>query len=189
MADTTPVYGLPYQELGDAPDGPSLGEDLAGAVETELVRIDAAVAAINGLSHAFAGSSDDETGITSTSFIPGGTVVGTAFVAPPSGVVLAHFTFAMSQSQNGQVTQGSIELRTGAVVGSGSVAVAASGDRAITVGRVVVTATPTQIQASRTCIFTGLTPGNSYNVRLMHVVSSGGNGSITYREVIVQPLL
>lgn len=37
---TTPVYALPYQGLFDPPDGPSLGEDLALAVEAELVRID-----------------------------------------------------------------------------------------------------------------------------------------------------
>jgi len=41
MADTTPVYGFPYQELADAPNGALLGQDLAEAVETELVRVDA----------------------------------------------------------------------------------------------------------------------------------------------------
>lgn len=189
MADTTPVYGLPYQELGDAPDGPALGEDLAVAVETELVRIDADVAAINGLSHAFNGSSNAETNFQNTTFAAGSTTVGAAFVAPPSGSVLAHFTFAMTQSIDGQVSQGSIELRTGAVVGSGSVSVAASGNRALTVGRAVNTGAVAQIQATRTCLFTGLTAGSSYNVRLMHVVSSGGTGNISYREVIVQPLL
>lgn len=37
---TTPIYGLPYQGLTDAPHGPNLGEELAEAVETELTRID-----------------------------------------------------------------------------------------------------------------------------------------------------
>ncbi len=39
MAQTS-KYGLPYQELTDPPDGASLGEDLAEAVEDELTRID-----------------------------------------------------------------------------------------------------------------------------------------------------
>lgn len=37
----TPVYSLPYQSLTDAPNGPTLGADLALAVEAELARIDA----------------------------------------------------------------------------------------------------------------------------------------------------
>jgi hypothetical protein len=44
MPGTTATYGLPYQELTDAPDGPALGQNLAEAVEAELERIDAAVA-------------------------------------------------------------------------------------------------------------------------------------------------
>lgn len=43
---TTPVYALPFQGLTDPPDGPSLGEDLALGVETELVRIDGAASAL-----------------------------------------------------------------------------------------------------------------------------------------------
>lgn len=44
---TTPVYALPFQGLTDPPNGPTLGEDLALAVETELVRIDGDVSAID----------------------------------------------------------------------------------------------------------------------------------------------
>lgn len=40
----TSNYSLPYQGLGDAPDGPDLGEDLAVAVDTELLRIDGEIA-------------------------------------------------------------------------------------------------------------------------------------------------
>jgi hypothetical protein len=36
MADTTTRYGFPYQEAGDPPDGASLGQDLAEAVENSL---------------------------------------------------------------------------------------------------------------------------------------------------------
>jgi len=40
MADVTTNYSLPYQELGDPPDGASLGEDLATALDTILTRMD-----------------------------------------------------------------------------------------------------------------------------------------------------
>jgi hypothetical protein len=40
MPGATPTYGLPYQDLADPPDGPSLGEDLALAVEAQLARMD-----------------------------------------------------------------------------------------------------------------------------------------------------
>lgn len=44
MPGTTPIYGLPYQSLGDPPHGPNLGQELAGTVEIELARIDTGVA-------------------------------------------------------------------------------------------------------------------------------------------------
>lgn len=40
MPATTPVYALRYQELGDAPHGPNLGQNLALDVEAQLVRLD-----------------------------------------------------------------------------------------------------------------------------------------------------
>lgn len=44
MPGSTPTYGLTYQELGDAPNGAGVGENLAEDVEAELVRIDSDVA-------------------------------------------------------------------------------------------------------------------------------------------------
>lgn len=40
MPGSTPVYALPYQELADAPNGPQGQQDLAEAVEGELLRMD-----------------------------------------------------------------------------------------------------------------------------------------------------
>lgn len=40
MADTTTRYAFPFQEAGDPPDGASLGEDLAEAIETTVGGID-----------------------------------------------------------------------------------------------------------------------------------------------------
>lgn len=42
---TTPTYGWPYQSLTDPPDGPSLGEDLALAIEATVSALAASVAA------------------------------------------------------------------------------------------------------------------------------------------------
>jgi hypothetical protein len=46
MPGSTPVYALPYQTLTDPPNGPDLGEDLAGAVETQLQRVDTDLSAL-----------------------------------------------------------------------------------------------------------------------------------------------
>ena len=43
---TTPVYGWPYQALGDAPNGASMGEDLALAIEATVNALTATVASL-----------------------------------------------------------------------------------------------------------------------------------------------
>lgn len=53
MADTTPVYALPFLELADPPDIAGATEDLATAVETELIRIDAAVVGLTRVQYAY----------------------------------------------------------------------------------------------------------------------------------------
>lgn len=186
---TTPVYGIPYPALSDAPNGPSQIQAAALEVETELVRIDAAVAAINGLDTAFAGSTTDETGFTNTTFAAGGTTVGVAFVAPASGKVMVHYTAAMLQNINTFVTIVSFEMKTGGTVGSGTlVGAAANGDRALVCGRAVNSGAVAQLSAGNWALYTGLTPGATYNVRMLHVVD-GGSGTITYRQISVQPQL
>jgi hypothetical protein len=189
MADVTPVYDLPYQELGDAPDGPALGEDLALAVETELIRIDAAVAAINGMAPASVSSTTDEIGFTSTSFVAGASPVGVAFTAPPSGAVLIHLSAIVSQNINTQATFVSCEVKTGGTIGSGTLfGSAANSDRGLTVGRAINSGAVALLQASRAILYTGLTASSTYNVRVMHCVD-GGSGSLFFRELIVVPML
>jgi hypothetical protein len=39
MTVYTPVYGWPFQALGDPPDGPNLGEDLALAIEATMQQV------------------------------------------------------------------------------------------------------------------------------------------------------
>lgn len=40
MADTTSIYGWPYQEAADPPDGAQLGQDLAEAIEATVDGLD-----------------------------------------------------------------------------------------------------------------------------------------------------
>lgn len=189
MAGTTPVYGFPYQELGDAPDGPDLGHDLATAVENKFVSVDAAINAINGLTPVQTSTTTDEINFTNTTFGPGLTTVGVAFVAPPSGIVFITMSVIVSQNINGQATFVSSEVKTGSTVGSGTlVGSAANSDRGITVGRAINSGAVALLQASRRVMYTGLTAGASYNVRMMQCVD-GGSGSLFFRELIVEPSL
>lgn len=197
MADTTPTYGFPYLELGDPPDLAAGTHDLATAVEGKFVTVDAAIAAINGLAPAVVRSTTDETGFTNTTFDAGLTSVGVAFTAPPSGAVLIIMSAMMTQNINTQATLCSFEVKTGATVGSGTLTnttggtggdAAANSDRALTVGRAVNSGAVALLQADRSELYTGLTPGTSYNVRVMKCVD-GGSGTVLYRALKVLPQL
>lgn len=194
MPDTTPIYGLRYQELGDAPNGASLGEDLATDVETELVRIDANIAAITGLTHTV-GSSTAAFTSTSTSFVAGTTAFGVSFVAPPSGVVVVTLSGYFRQSQDGGVALMSWTMKTGATVGSGTlVGTAANSNRALITGGVVTTGKPIYFQGSRASSVSGLTPGSTYNVRVEVAVdftapAVAAGIDVVYRELLIVPLV
>lgn len=189
MANTTGTYGFPYLELGDAPNIATGLQNLAQAIENKIILVDAAVAAINNLVPTQTANSTDETGFTSTSFVAGGTPVGLTFTAPASGAGFITFSSQLSQNITTQATFQSGEMKTGAVVGSGTlVGSAANSDRAIVVGRSVTAGAVALLQASRRVFYTGLTPGAAYNFRLMHCVD-GGSGTINFREVIWEPSL
>lgn len=50
MGDATPIYGIRYQLLADAPNGAALGENGFDDVEDQLARIDALILALSGIS-------------------------------------------------------------------------------------------------------------------------------------------
>jgi hypothetical protein len=103
--------------------------------------------------------------------------------------VFVTISAVMSQNINTQATFASPEIRTGGVVGSGTlVGSAANSDRGLTVGRAVNSGAIALLQASRRCFYTGLTPGATYNARILHCVDGGG-GSMLYREVMIEPSL
>lgn len=189
MAGTTGIYALRYQDVGDAPNGAQGLTNLANDVDAALAAIDAKIATLNSFSNASAGSTTDDLSVVSTSFIAGASPVGVAFTAPPSGEVLIHFTFQIQVNINAQTVFGSVQVKTGSTVGSGTLAgAAANSDRSVTVGKAVNASAPSLVQATRTVRYNGLTAGASYNVQMLYCVD-GGSGGVTYREVIVCPQL
>jgi hypothetical protein len=125
----------------------------------------------------FEGTQDS--GITSTAYAQG-TLCGTTFMAPTTGRVMVMWRAKVDIDTN-QATYVSIEVREGSSVGSGTIFLSPSDEYAV--GR----------QNTNNVAFgifwpvEGLTPGATYNVRLMHRVT-GGSGTVDDKEVVVIPL-
>jgi hypothetical protein len=105
---------------------------------------------------------------------------GAAFVACSTGRAMVLWRAQPLNNTGGQSTFCSYVIRTGAVVGSGSSVVAAADSRAL---EHAGTDTP---QAGTFDLVSGLTPGDTYNVRLEHRVT-GGVGTLLNRSVAVAP--
>jgi hypothetical protein len=189
MADTTPVYGFPFLELGDPPDLAAGTEDLATAIETKIIAMDAAVAAINGLSVAVGSEGTTQAAYSGTAFSAGTQQCTAAFVAPSSGVVIAHWKSYFQSAINDKMSFVGCEIRTGAPAGGGSVVVAANSTDAIAIGGSVVTGVPLRMKGSTYKLITGLTPGTTYHARVMYQTETGGNITVFTREVMVVPQL
>lgn len=124
--------------------------------------------------------------LTST-YAPGSPVCGTTFVAPASGSVYITVSGRIQNDTATNTTYLSYEVRDGAVVGSGTPVLAPdSGGRALAAG----IAASARAGGSRRYLLTGLTPGNSYNVRTMHAgqMATGG-ATIFNRDLLVEPVL
>lgn len=131
--------------------------------------------------------STDETGITSTSPTADG-LVGFTFVAPVSGKIYITVSAYAAMSNNTRQTYVGFEVREGSTIGSGTVVTAADTDHAIATSRAVTSGGPSEIQASRRHLVTGLTAGDTYNARTMRWVNTTGGGSVYYRSLLVEPV-
>lgn len=189
MTDTTPTYALPFYEDNDAPNLPDATQTLALAVEDELERIDASVATLNGLTNATAADSNTEGPYSSATPTAGTNVCGVAFTAPASGSVMVFWHSDFWASQTDKVSFVSCEVRSGASIGGGSVVAAANSNDALKVAGTVTAGVEARIAAGTWRLITGLTPGSSYHVRLMHFTEASGNITVFYRKVMVQPQL
>lgn len=99
----------------------------------------------------------------STTFVAlgSGGSAGLAFTAPPSGKVLIIHDTTIHNGTASNSAVSSFEVRTGDTIGSGTVVLAASDDRA------VFNFDSLRVSASVARLVEGLTPGNAYNVRTL----------------------
>lgn len=105
---------------------------------------------------------------------------GTAFLGPFTGRVLIHYAADLDNDTGAASTNVAPVVREGGTVGSGATVLAASLSTSV---RNVGT---TDNRFGATYLLEGLTPGDTYNVRLEHRVS-GGTGTIEFRSVSVEP--
>lgn len=124
--------------------------------------------------------------LTSTSYIETGwtdsdTAAALTFIAPASGKVIVHNSAFVDNSTSGRTFLSWI-IRTGAVIGSGVTFFAVSDVHAIENVNV------NDITAGRAYEVTGLTPGDSYNIRQSGRVTTGV-GEFQYRHLLVQPVI
>lgn len=134
-----------------------------------------------------AGNSTDET-TTSTAYTPGTTPVGVSFTCPPSGRIYCTISAYFQQAINQQTALVGVALRNGTTIGSGTVVLAATGDRSLVCGDAVNTGAVSRLQASRRFLVVGLTPGDPYNFQIEFTTTAGGNCTVFYREILVEPV-
>lgn len=113
-----------------------------------------------------------------TATLTGGTTCSTTFVAPANGKVDIFNVCEMSNSVTTNLSLCTIEVRAGAVVGSGTVVLAAGNNQAIYSG--------STIRTSAVESLTGLTPGATYNVQQMFA-ATGGTATFVNKRLMVRP--
>lgn len=111
-----------------------------------------------------------------TATLTGATTASLTFIATASGKVIIHNN-ANCKNSGSSPSLCTIEVRAGAVVGSGTVVLAAGNEDAVF--------SSSEISSGRTTMITGLTAGSTYNVRQLFAVV-GGTGTFGKRNLIAQ---
>lgn len=175
---STPIYGLPYPSLSDSPNGPAQFQALAEAIETELDRIDDDISGVPITQTATAAGSVSTTSLT---YVALSGDPGLSFVAPSSGRVLVTIGAAMDGTVSDTYSTMGFQIRTGAVVGSGTIVRAANDDD------VIAHQGLSDFAGGRTTLVTGLTAATTYNVQSLYKLLNGtGTAFFARRNVIVQ---
>ncbi|MET9734278.1 hypothetical protein ABZZ79_27665 [Streptomyces sp. NPDC006458] len=119
---------------------------------------------------------------TSTSYTTTGTDCAVSFVAPTTGRVMIHTAARMVNSNATSGTLAAPETRTGGVIGAGTlVEAAADAIGASHYGS-------TFARSGVVHLLTGLTPGATYNTRLLMRTSVGTDtATFAMRELIIEP--
>lgn len=127
----------------------------------------------------------------STSYVPA-TNHGTEFVAPPSGVVNIMFGgwIGTNGTTQDHYSHMSIEVRTGSTVGSGTSVLAADDEHSVIYRPISDVTGIKYAYLAMTYRLSGLTPGETYNVRTVFKTSdSAANAYVRYRRLRVEPAL
>lgn len=122
-------------------------------------------------------SVDDPNFVTSSAVYTtaGAPLLGQTITAPLTGQIEVSWAANLDQSGSGSPGFVSPQLNTGSVIGAGALVVAAADTIAISTGA------PDSIAMSNTYVYTGLTPGASYNAFLLHKTS--GTYNIANRKI------
>jgi hypothetical protein len=128
------------------------------------------------------------TSTTYTATLTSSTTPQQAFVAPPSGKVLIHWSCYSTHTVANGFAYMSFEVRAGATLGSGTVFLAASDTNAIA-NRPSGAGSVDDAQYGSSKLVTGLTPGSSYNIQGMYKIVTAGTGTFINRRIIVQPVM
>lgn len=117
----------------------------------------------------------------STSYVDLATTCGIDFIGPASGNAMILWRSYMENSTVGSGCLCAPEIRTGAAIGSGDPVLLANDNRSLLQTGVE------QIAAGSMFTVFGFTPGEAYNVRLLHRATAN-TATFGWREVIVLPI-
>ena len=183
----TPEYGLPTHELTDSPDGASLSQDLAQAVEDTLsdgtqdlsvneitttsdvtVGGDLSVSGYmvsNDMSPTTTENATNEGTPPGTSFVAPSNGAGHSFVAPPSGIVMVIVSDELHVVRNSGSARvfASFRIGEGGTVGAGTEIFTPSINISLIVGVDGASGDTAMSGGSMVHFITGLTPGDTYN--------------------------
>lgn len=191
MATTTPNYGLRKPAttggvagLGDPVDAVADISNNMDTIDTQMKAISDRVTVMAHLNVYDAVSGD----VTSTSYVDtrsaGTNPVGFSFVCPPSGkVTIAHSCGLLHGSSATAFMLANITVRTGSIVGSGTIVFNPSGDQ-----KAVQHAGQQEQKAGAIHTYSGagFNPGSTYNVCMSWRCQSG-TMTITAPEIVLMP--
>jgi hypothetical protein len=129
-------------------------------------------------------SSNTTVSNSTTTFAPGATVLGTTFVAPRSGKVFIEIAAMLDQTTTGNGSYIGIEIRSGSTIGSGTVFTTPVTWDSLGVGQ----DTNARVTATRRNLYTGLTPGATYNCRALLATTPAGTANAYYRKITIDPV-
>jgi hypothetical protein len=126
-----------------------------------------------------------------TTYVSGSPVVGTTFVAPPTGKVYVTVSGRIQCQTASNTVYLSFEVRTGSTIGSGTVITAAEARRSVGVGGNATGFTFSRVVGSYRYLLTGLTPGDTYNARTMHAAQGPASAAANFysRDLLIEPVL